>query len=337
MSGVKLRFADLEVEFADREVAIKRIEEWAEKGTYPVKVIYGPEGCGKTALLRQTKAILEEHNYNVIYINPLAEEGRMLTYTSTIKDFVKEVLRAVPEPYSKVVDVAINIAGYIMKKLSKPRVAILMDDIFQAVGLDKAERYAKALLNLIEYPPGEYEKIVTIVTTSEGLSKRDIGRHRWANLLPLWNMSRDGFRQLYIQVPGDKPRFEDLWRLSGGNPAMLARLYETGWNADEVLKNVMREKHLISFVATLSSEEREILREALSDPDTLISKDGVKVLEKLIELNLIVDEIYFRDPELWVDIPPPEKDLELGIGRYVAWQTPLYREAVRKAIEQTAK
>jgi len=38
--------------------------------------------------------------------------------------------------------------------------------------------------------------------------------------------------------------------------------------------------------------------------------------------------------ELWIDVPPPERDPELGIGRYVAWRTPLHREAVRRAIEE---
>jgi len=42
--------------------------------------------------------------------------------------------------------------------------------------------------------------------------------------------------------------------------------------------------------------------------------------------------MYSRDPWFWVDEPPPEKDPELGIGRYVAWQTPLHREAVRRAL-----
>jgi hypothetical protein len=41
-----------------------------------------------------------------------------------------------------------------------------------------------------------------------------------------------------------------------------------------------------------------------------------------------------RNPELWIDEPPPEKDPEIGIGRHVAWQTPLHREAVRKALEK---
>lgn len=54
----------------------------------------------------------------------------------------------------------------------------------------------------------------------------------------------------------------------------------------------------------------------------------------LIEKNLVVYDLYSRDPELWVDEPPPERDPELGIGRHVAWQTPLHKEAVKRAIEK---
>jgi len=36
--------------------------------------------------------------------------------------------------------------------------------------------------------------------------------------------------------------------------------------------------------------------------------------------NLIFYDVSFRRPELWVDESPPEKDLELGVGRYIAWQ-----------------
>jgi hypothetical protein len=55
------------------------------------------------------------------------------------------------------------------------------------------------------------------------------------------------------------------------------------------------------------------------------------LLHRLIELNLIVDEIPRRDPVFWVDEPPPEKDRELGIGKLAAWQTPLHRGAVKKS------
>jgi hypothetical protein len=36
----------------------------------------------------------------------------------------------------------------------------------------------------------------------------------------------------------------------------------------------------------------------------------------------------------WIDEPPRERDPELGVGKYIAWQTPLHREAVKKALEE---
>jgi len=46
--------------------------------------------------------------------------------------------------------------------MEEKRVAVLVDGVFQAIGLDKAEIYVKMLLNLIEYPPADYEKIIAI-------------------------------------------------------------------------------------------------------------------------------------------------------------------------------
>jgi hypothetical protein len=44
-SGVK-------TEFVDRDRALAQVKEWAEKSTrFPV-VVFGPEGCSKTAFLR---------------------------------------------------------------------------------------------------------------------------------------------------------------------------------------------------------------------------------------------------------------------------------------------
>jgi hypothetical protein len=59
-----------------------------------------------------------------------------------------------------------------------------------------------------------------------------------------------------------------------------------------------------------------------------------ELVKELIARNLIVYNVYDRDVWLWIDEPPPERDVELGIGKYVAWQTPIHREAVKKAITQ---
>ncbi|MEM0464169.1 MAG: hypothetical protein QXE89_08855 [Pyrobaculum sp.] len=95
----------------------------------------------------------------------------------------------------------------------------------------------------------------------------------------------------------------------------------------------MDEKKIDVFVGGLGEEEREFLRQDIDDPDTLMTSERIPLMEK-IDQNLLVDTIPRRDPRFWAG-EPPEKDLELGIGRRVAWQTPLHREAVRWALEES--
>jgi hypothetical protein len=54
---------------------------------------------------------------------------------------------------------------------------VLVDDAFQAIGLEKSAMYVKSLLSLVEYPPEGYERVAAIVATSEGFSRWEIGRH----------------------------------------------------------------------------------------------------------------------------------------------------------------
>jgi len=335
MKKIKTSFAGLTIEFVDRERAIEQVRELGEKGTFPVYVVYGPEGCGKTALLRQTKVILEEEfGYHVVYTDPLAERTEeVLQYTPTIEGVVKEVLNSLPEPYSKIVDAVISIASWVIKRFPKPRIAVLMDDIFQAVGVDKAEAYVKTLLNLIEWPPAEYDRIVVLVASSEGVTRERVGRHSWADIFVMWNMARGGFQQLYGFLPSEKPSLEDVWRWTGGSPRYLEKLYKARWDVEKAVSDVVDDRKLLRFVHELPDVERQILREALEDPDTLLGKyrEAKNLVNQLTEKNLII-ELKRRDPRVWIDQPPPEKDPELGIGRYYAWQTPLHREAVRKAL-----
>ena len=341
MRRVRLRFAPgVVVSFADRERALRQVRWLADRGTYPVHVIYGPEGCGKTALLQQARVILEdEYDYHVLYVNPLAEEaGKVLQYTPSLREVVREVVAALPEPYAGVADAALAIAAKALRRLGKPRLAVLMDDVFQAIGLERAEAYTKALLNLIEYPPGEYERIVVLVTSSEGVTRERIGRHRWAIELMMWNMSLNGFKQLYQQIPQNKgkPEASQAWRWTGGSPWLLAALYTMDWSIDRVIDMIASSKKLTETIQALDKPQRSLLSQALNDPDTIFEKLGEeptrKLLEKLIHLNLVTS-LPERHDHLWIDTPPPKKDPSLGIGRHYAWQTPLHREAVRRALE----
>jgi dephospho-CoA kinase len=332
---VRLRFADFTIEFVDRVRGIKQVVEWVEGVITQPIVVYGPEGCGKSAWLKQVAEVLRGYGFDVIYVDVLNRE--YVAYTD-----VKEVFRRFSEVIAdvtglapiKLADLIIVLANELLRRWGRRRVALLVDEVFQAIGLDRVEVYVKSLLNIIEYPPAEYEKVIAIVVSSEGLSRTRIGRHRWAEIRVMWNMGKEGFKELYEEVPGIKPDFEDIWRLCGGNPKLLAQLYRFRWSVDHLVKNMVISRNLHIFTTSLTNDEKRWLYEAIEDPDTLLQRDRIPLLNKLVELNMIVNGITYRDPELWIDEPPPEKDLELGIGKYIAWQTPLHREAIKKALSE---
>jgi len=324
----------LGVEFVDRDRALAQVVEWAEKSTRWPVVVFGPEGCGKTAFLRQAAETLRELGYDVFYIDPL---HRFFIAHTEAGEVVRRLAEAASEAFGiaqlKLATLALDVGRELLERWGRRRVAILVDEVFQAVGLDKAGIYVKSLLNLIEYPPRSYEGIVAVVATSEGVTRGEIGRHRWAELTPMWNMPREGFHQLYEKLPGAKPPFEDVWRWTGGNPEMLARLYKAGWDVEEVVLHLMQNKKLS---AEFTRRWRRWLEEAVEDPETLWTGGAPEELVKELEArNLIVYNMYDRRPSFWVDAPPPERDPELGIGKNVAWQTPIHREAVRRALRET--
>jgi hypothetical protein len=322
----------LEVEFTDRDGALRQIEDWAREGTRWPIVIFGPEGCGKTAFLRQAAAMLRELGYDVFYLHPLDRVFVAEVDDPDVKTLFVDLVRKTleDEKWGRLAMAVFDLVREILKKRRR-KIAVIADDVFQVIGLDKAAAYVKGLLNMIEHPVYRYENIVVLVATSEGMSRSEIGRHRWADIMPMWNMAKDGFRRLYEAIPGAKPPFEEAWRLTGGNPHMLLELYKSGWNVDRVVGALIRDKELTSsFIA----KWRRWLQEAVEDPEALWSPDAPEeLIKQLVEKNLIVYNMYDRDPYFWIDQPPPERDPELGIGRNVAWQTPIHREAVRRVLD----
>jgi len=331
---VKLPFASgLTIEFTDRERALDQVREFAEKGTpYPV-VVYGPEGCGKTAWLLQAVEVFRELGFSVVYFNPLRRSFLIEVGVRSVEERVREILKQFLSEHelAKLVWIVIDIARDAIR-FGRRRLAVIVDDAFQFTGAYSATLFVKGLLELIEHPVEEYERIVAIAATSEGLSRREIGRHRWANTMSMWNMSRSGFEELYERIPGEKPPFEDVWRLAGGNPDALRRLYQAKWDAEVVIDRLLREREITpSFI----NAWRSWLEKAVEDPDALWNPGAPRELvNELIAKNLVVYNMYERRGVFWVDEPPPEKDPELGVGRYVAWQTPLHREAVRRSLKE---
>jgi hypothetical protein len=206
MRRVKLSFAaGVEVEFTDREGAVRQVEEWSERGTrFPI-VVFGPEGCGKTAWLKQAAEMLREHGYEAIYVDPMHKEFIVHTDVKELTSkFVEAAAEAAGVAEAKLASLAVTAVRWFMGSRRR-KAAVLVDDAFQAIGLDKAAMYVKSLLGLTEYPPEGCERIVAIAATSEGLSRGEIGRHLWAWVRPMWNMSRRGFEELYERLPSPKP------------------------------------------------------------------------------------------------------------------------------------
>jgi hypothetical protein len=335
MRRITVRFADLDIEFVDRDVALRQVEDWANRSTWYPVVIFGPEGCGKTAFLRQTVEALRELDYNVLYLHPLDRVFMAEVDEPDVKSLFLDLARQTlaDEKWGRIALAVFDLVRELLRR-RKRKVAVIADDVFQAIGLDNAAAYVKGLLNMIEHPVYDYEKIVILVATSEGLSRSEIGRHRWAHIMPMWNMPREGFQQLYEKLPGPKPPFNEVWKWAGGNPNVLRELYMAGWSRDAVVAQLIREKRLTpGFIARW----RVWLEKAVNDPEALWSPDvPEELIKQLVERNLIVYNIYEREQIFWVDQPPPERDPELGIGKDVAWQTPLHREAVRKALQEAS-
>jgi len=289
---ITLEFAPgVETEFVDRDRALAQVVEWAEKSTRWPVVVFGPEGCGKTAFLRQAAEALRELGYDVFYLHPpdrvFAAEVDDPDVKSLFLDLVRKTLE--DERWGRLAMAVFDLVREVLKKRRR-KIAMIADDVFQAIGLDKAAAYVKGLLNMIEHPVYRYESIVVLVATSEGVSRREIGRHRWADIMPMWNMPKEGFRQLYEKLPGPKPPFEEAWRLAGGNPGMLSRLYSTGWNSGAVVTRLIREKRLTpDFVARW----RDWLERVVEDPEALWSPDAPEeLIRQLMERNLILYNIY---------------------------------------------
>jgi len=331
----------VQVPFSDRARALAQVEELARRGMRAPLVVFGPEGCGKSAWLRQSAEMLRELGYDVIYVDLVYRSYLPYTDVESVAGKLREAAASIPGAESiKLALLVVDLARELVR-LGKKRVAVLVDEAFQRIGLDKAAVYVKSLLSLIEYPPRSYERIVAIATTSEGLTRSEIGRHRWADLAPMWNMPREGFIELYEQVNWKEGGYpppsgftpEDAWLITGGNPYMLARLAEVQWSPEKLARRMVGLRKLQYFVNSLSASEKRWLQDAIEDPDTLFTRERIPLLNKLVERNLVVDDIPPRSADLWVDTPPPEKDADLGIGKHVAWQTPIHREAVKMVLE----
>ncbi len=99
--------------------------------------------------------MLKDHGFEVIYVNPI---NRLTFAEVSIDRLREEFFRLIKEAIAqsalaRVAWIAYNVA-YELIKATRGKIAVIVDDAFQVIGVKESALYVKALLNLIEYPPG---------------------------------------------------------------------------------------------------------------------------------------------------------------------------------------
>ena len=328
--------------FVDREAELEALARWSSRQRATPLYIYGPEGCGKTRLLREyiTKADeLLGGDVLAVYIDALEAGSPLHAVLSKPRvpgRLVEEaVSAAVSGPVGRLLALSVSrLVELLAERLYGGRrlrgriIVLVVDDVARAIGVERVEWYVKHLYELMWRVVEEYEPEAfnIIVSTSEGESLELIQRHRHAVARLLWNLAKDPFQVLAekLGAPESIDR-ERLWRLLGGNPGKLVELaYNYDWGLDEMLSEYLDR---LRVVATEAAEKGlvEKLLEATSNPDILVGEPVLR--EMLTRANLVTRT------GLLLEGGRLEEDRELGIGRLYAWQTPLYPTLLRKLLE----
>jgi len=334
-----------EIRFVNRFSEINALGQWASEFRALPLYIYGPEGCGKTRLFKEFIKRFDEffgEDAVAIYIDAMERESiDKAILTSKTAQLAKEILISLIERFSgfKIGEIlANNIAtilekAVIKKKYENNHVLVVIDDVSRAIGVDKIEWYIKWLYELMWKISEEYKpKAVNfIATTSEGISRRLVARHRHATIYLIWNLDKSGFEELFHELnPPSYMNFNDVWSLFGGNPSKLIELaWLWRWDIDTMIKyyrDILREL-VIELMRKDLVKELELI---LEDIDNLskISSHKIDLLEQiLVERNLVIYKNWMTIDHSYVS-----SDKEIGVGEFYAWQTPLFRDLLKQIL-----
>ncbi len=328
----------IEPKFVDRVNELRKLKELAIHGSILPIYLYGPEGCGKTRLLKE---FMKKVNGVAIYIDALERKDpeRALIvspFITELREFLRKALSGISGSLGVyLADRITFIVEEVAKKVSisnKP-LTVIVDDVTRAIGLGQVEWYVKWLYELIKklYERYSPRSILIIATTSEGKSLDLILRHRYAKVKLIWNLPRNGFNELINELNPSNNRIADkIWYFTGGNPrAVIEIAYSYGWNIDLWLKDL--KKILIKFITIIRSENLvNELKLVIENPDMVYeeaSKNMMKLYNILVEENLFIYK--FTSTISGIDLV---QDLELGIGKYYAWQIPAYKHLLRELL-----
>ncbi len=319
------------IPFIDRSEELSILMRYAEVGHYPIFFIFGPEGCGKTRLLKEfIKYLKSREDYLVTYLDALE--------SSSVEEALvgpKELLELAISTTSSVIGESV---GSVLAKLlphlirrvfgslvKGKHVVIAVDDVARPLGTHLVETYTKKLLDLTEWLLSRgATSVLVIATSSEGSTYEYLYRHNYVNIQTLWNLSEGASYELLKVLKAPEELWRTIHRYSGGNPRTIIELSTLSWSKEEHLRRLKRRYGpvLQRVIVKYSTH----LKEALEDIDTLINYP--ELTKVLIDANLVTP---ITRPCLGTT-PPISK--ELGIGRYYAWKIPAYRELLKEILEE---
>ena len=335
----------IEPKFVNRNDELKALERLGRRGSPSVMYVYGPEGCGKTRLLRE---FIKTFDGIGIYIDALEQESvkRALIFTqrlSEVEDLFTELAEQVVGSVgkwftSRIFTILEKLTTKI--KIKGENLVIAVDDVVRARGLEDLERYIKWLYELQwkVYEDYEPKSVLIVATTSEGYSLRRIMRHTYNIPNLIWNLRRGAYEELVQQLGlANKDVIEDVWKLTGGNPRSVievATIYR--WNYKEWLARIENELRDVANILRAKNLVEETYR-LIENPDILHERPSIELretYETLLEHNVMM-YVGIDLLSSWVRGERTlEPNRELGIGRYYAWQMPAYRKALERALQE---
>ena len=347
----------MEVRFVNRIEEIRILKNWCEKFRYVPLYIYGPEGCGKTRLLKEFVKKFDEffgEDSVAIYIDAmedrdikraLATSKNLVKIVDLVKiciEVVKDLLEAgIPlgQALSRSISLIIDkiVTSFLERKLENKHLFVVIDDVARVIGIDKIEWYVKWLFETMNKLNEEYKPkaINFVVTTSEGISRKIIAKHRHAEIVLLWNLNKKAFKELFYELnPPSNISFEDIWLLLGGNPGKLMELANRyDWNVDLMLNFYTHKlREVVRRIRGLGLlKELKLYVEDITKAERSYDEKILKLEEILEEHNLIIYKRWILLSKNWKSFD--ETISELGIGYDYAWQVPFYKDVINQVLK----
>jgi len=322
------------VPFINREEELRILEELSYTGRYLPLYIYGPEGCGKTRLMKEFINILNQGEEHIaLYIDThtptrTVEEALKPTIQKII-DIIGEVIGEVQEPIGKTIAFLLSkilnhIAGKI--RVKDKHLTIIIDEA-SSIGLKRTSWYLKYLQNLSEtlLETHKPKSVLIIATTSEGQSLSEVMRHTYTDVKLVWNLDEKSAKKLLLKLGiSNEKKQEEIWRLTGGNPRAIIEIVRD-YKGDI---NAWKEKILDTRITPMLKrvEEKGLIRQLIriiESPDNITGA----LEQALTQYNLII----YKAPRTLTN-SKVEENHELGIGKYYAWQIPAYREVLKELL-----